>query len=218
MTRALVAGVLVAAGLYQADPAEPVRTPLLQNATVAVTHLRFAPGQRETTHTHPFPLVIVQISPGDVDIKEQDTSKRGNRPGEVWYVPAERPHSITPRQAGGNPVDLVAIALLPGRQPAPGAPATEAPPGITRATLVDNADVRVARARFEPNAREPVHTHPNDLVTVQITGGSVEMSIGPEHSLLYRDPGFVQFVPRNIQHSYASADTKPFELVSVSIK
>jgi quercetin dioxygenase-like cupin family protein len=115
-------------------------------------------------------------------------------------------------------LDLMAIGVLPTRPPAPASPPTEAPPGITRATLVDNADVRVVRVRFDPSAREPVHAHTNDLVTVQITGGSMEMSIGREHTLVYHDPGFVQFVPRNLQHSYASADTKPFEILSIAIK
>jgi quercetin dioxygenase-like cupin family protein len=218
MLRIVVAGALAAAGLYQGTGTEPVRTPVLQNATVAVTHMRFGPGTRETTHTHPFPLVLVQITAGEVEVKEQETSRRGSRAGEVWFVPAERPHSVTPRQSSGAAVDLLAIALLPTRVPAPAAPATDAPPGITRATLVDNNDVRVVRVRFDPSAREPVHTHPNDLLTVQIVGGSMEMSIGPEHTLVYHDPGFVQFVPRGMQHSYASADTKPFELLSLAIK
>jgi quercetin dioxygenase-like cupin family protein len=216
MMRTLVAGAL-AATLFQTANNEPVRTPVLQNNTIAVTHLRFAPGTREATHTNPFPVVLVQITAGEVEIKEQDTSRRGSRPGEVWFVPKDQPHSITPRSAAGM-VDLMAIGVLPTRPPAPSAPPTDAPPGITRATLVDNADVRVVRVKFDPNAREPVHTHPNDLVTVQITGGSMEMSIGREHTLVYHDPGFVQFVPRTVQHSYASADTKAFELLSISIK
>lgn len=207
----------VVAGLLQSGSSEPARTPVLQNKTVAVTHLRFAPGTREDTHSNPFPVVLVQITPGEIEIKEQDTSRRGSRAGEVWFVPADRPHSIAPRGSNG-PIDLLAIGILPTRAPAPAAPPTDAPTGITRATLVDNNDVRVVRVRFDPSAREPVHTHPNDLLTVQITGGSMEMSIGPEHTLVYHDPGFVQFVPRNMQHSYASADTKPFELLSVAIK
>jgi quercetin dioxygenase-like cupin family protein len=211
-----LAGAVVA-GLLQSGATEPARTPVLQNSTVAVTHLRFGPGAREATHTNPFPVVLVQSTPGEIEIKEQDTSRRGSRAGEVWYVPADRPHSITPRNSNGT-IDLLAIGILPARQPAPTAPATDAPAGITRATLVDNNDVRVVRVKFDPSAREPVHTHPNDLLTVQITGGSMEMSIGPEHTLVYHDPGFVQFVPRNIQHSYASADTKAFELLSVAIK
>jgi quercetin dioxygenase-like cupin family protein len=202
-----------------AQPAgnEPVRTPVAQNNTVAVTQLRFAPGTRETAHTNPFPLVLVQITPGEIEVQEQGASRRGNRAGEVWFVPANRPHAITPRQ-NSKTVDLIAIAILPTRTPAPSSPPTAAPPGITRATLLDNPDVRIVRVKFDPSAREPVHTHPNDLVTVQISGGSVETSIGAEHALSYRDPGFVQFVPRNIQHSYASADTKPFEILSVSVK
>jgi quercetin dioxygenase-like cupin family protein len=217
MMRTLVAATLAGVGLYQSGAAEPVRTPVLQNTTVAVTHLRFAQGARETTHAHPFPLLLVQITPGEVEVQEQDASRRGKGAGEVWFVPQDRPHSVTPRNAN-SPVDLIAIALLPTRVPAPAAPPTDAPPGISRSTLVDNNDVRVVRVRFDTTGREPVHTHPNDLLTIQITGGSVEMSIGPEHSLSYRDPGFVQFLPRNVQHSYASADDKPFELLSVSVK
>src|SRR5262249_34901514 len=154
----------LAAGLLQANGTEPVRTPVLQNNTVAITHLRFAPGTREATHTNPFPIVLVQITPGEIEVKEQDAARRGNRAREVWFEPKDRPHSIAPR--GSGTIDLLAIGILPTRPAAPSAPATDAPPGITRATLVDNTDVRVVRVRFDPNGREPAHTHPNDLVTV----------------------------------------------------
>jgi quercetin dioxygenase-like cupin family protein len=113
---------------------------------------------------------------------------------------------------------MLAIAIKPDRPPAPSAPATEAPPGITRATLVDNADVRVVRVWFATDGREPIHSHQNDLMTVQITQGKVEMSNGSSRSTRVCEPGFVQFLPRNVQHAYASADDQPFELLSVSIK
>jgi quercetin dioxygenase-like cupin family protein len=120
--------------------------------------------------------------------------------------------------AGTAPFELMAIAIKPTRTPASAAPPSAAPPGITRTTLVDNADVRVVRVQFAPDGREPVHTHPNDLLVVQILPGKVEILNGVDRSTGERGVGFVQFLPRDVPHAYISADTKPFELLSVSVK
>lgn len=196
---------------------EPVRTPIMQNDTVAVTRLRFGPGTREVTHSHPFPLLIVQVTAGEMSVQEQNVVRRGSRPGEVWYVPPERPHAVTMMGTAGE-VEMVAIALLPARPPAPAAPPTDAPAGITRATLVDNGNVRVVRVRFAPAAREPLHSHPNDLLTVQITRGVVEIVNGSDRTTGEREPGLVQFLPRNVPHAFISADTATFELLSIGVK
>src|SRR5262245_30185589 len=127
MLRTLVAAVLITAAFSQTDPNEPARTPVLQNKTVAVTQLHFAPGTRETTHTHPFPLVLVQLTPGEVDVRERDAAKHGNRPGEVWFIAADQPHAVTPRGNRGEAADMLAIALLPTREPALGVQAPDAP-------------------------------------------------------------------------------------------
>jgi quercetin dioxygenase-like cupin family protein len=211
----LTGGIPIAA---QINPADPVRTPVMQNETLAVTHLRFGPGTREAIHTHPFPLVLVQITAGGIAVQEQNTTKRGGKVGEVWYIPTDRSHAITTLPNLANAVDLLAIALLPGRPPAPAAPATEAPPGIMRATLVDNEVMRVVRVRFAPGAREPLHAHPNDLLTIQLTPGKVDVTMGTQHQSQEREPGYVHFVPRNVDHAYANEDTKPFELISLSVK
>jgi quercetin dioxygenase-like cupin family protein len=218
-TAAILACCASIGGAGQQQPAatDPVRTPIMQNETLAVTHLRFGPGTREPVHTHPFPIVLVQINAGEIAVQEQNQTRRGNRPGEVWYVPAERPHSVT-SQGGATAIDMLAIALLPNRPPAPAAPPTDAPAGVTRVTLVDNADMRVVRVRFTPGSREPMHAHPNDLLTVQVTRGNVEIVNGPDRSTQEREPGFVQFLPRNVQHAYTNADTKPFELISIAVK
>ena len=63
-----------------------------------------------------------------------------------------------------------------------------------------------------------MHTHPNDLVTVQLTPGRLEILEGSARTVEERPAGYVRFLPRDVPHSYVSADTKPFELVSVSIK
>ncbi len=213
----LAAAVAALTIVQAATPVAPARTPVLDNATVTVTRLRFAPGTGESVHTHAFPLLIVQLTPGVVDLTVDDMRARGPREtGVVTLVPANVPHAAV--NAGSTSFDLIAVAVKPARPPAPAAPPTDAPPGITRTTLLDNADVRVVRVQFEPGGREPVHTHPNDLLTVQLSGGQLEILNGGERTRGLRDPGSVQFLQRNVEHSYGSVDTHSFEVLSISVK
>jgi quercetin dioxygenase-like cupin family protein len=194
----------------------PERASVLDNGTVGVTRLRFARTAREAVHTHPFPVLIVLVTPGQVSVADREMLRVGSRAGEVWFIPANTPHAAANQSTGH--VEMLMVAIKTDRPPAPAAPPTQAPEGITRSTLLDNADVRVVRVRFAPDSREPLHAHPNDLLTIQISAGNVDIVNGAEHATRVREPGVVQFLPRNIQHAYASADTKPFELLSVSIK
>lgn len=213
----LAAAVAALTIVQAAVPVAPARTPVLDNATVTVTRLRFAPGTGESVHTHAFPLLIVQLTPGVVDLTVDDMRARGPREtGVVTFVPANVPHAAV--NAGSTSFDLIAVAVKPARPPAPAAPPTDAPPGITRTTLLDNADVRVVRVQFEPGGREPVHTHPNDLLTVQLSGGQLEILNGGDRTRGLRDPGSVQFLQRNVEHTYGSVDTHSFEVLSISVK
>ena len=226
MKRALLAAltvvVLAARPSTQQAPApsaqDPLRTPIMQNDTVALTHLRFRPGSRETVHTHPFPLLLIQLSAGDLDVKARDVVKRGTHAGEVWYVATNESHAVMTVASATATVDVLAIALLPSRIKAAAAPVTEAPPGVTRTTLIDNVDVRVARVRFDPGSKEPLHSHPFDLLTVQLTPGNLDLVDGSEHTTGTREPGFIKFLQRSVQHAYASLDSKAFEMLSISVK
>lgn len=208
--------VLLALALA-ATPVAPKRTTILDNATTTVTRLRFGPGTGETVHTHPFPLVIVQLTSGDVDLTVSDARGRGPRQaGLVTFVPADVPHAVV--NIGATSFDMIAIALKPTRPSAPAAPPTEAPPGITRTTLIDNSDVRLVRVQFAPGSREPAHTHPNDLVTVQLTPGRFDILIGSKRTTGRRPVGFTQFLPRDLSHAYVSNDSKQSDIISISIK
>lgn len=198
------------------------RAELLDNATVLVARLQMAPGARETIHTHPFSAVVMQLDAGDVDMTIGGDHTRARRePGFIWFIPKETPHAAV--NVGAGAFDVVTVAIKPTRTPAPAAPATDAPPGITRTTVLDNAETRVVRVQFAPGGREPVHTHPYDLLTIQLSRGRVEILAGSpsaiaDRTIADREPGFVRFLPRDVPHAYASADTGPFEILSVSIK
>lgn len=193
------------------------RTPVVDNATVEVSRFHVPPGTSELIQTETVPCLVIQVTPGDVEHTLGADQTNGPRPaGSVTFVPGGVFHKAT--NIGKAPFDLVAIRIKPTRPPAPAAPATAAPAGITRTTLIDNADVRVVRVKFAPSGREPLHTHPNDLLTVQISAGKIEILNGSDSTTGDRAPGFVQFLPRDVAHAYSSADRRTFELLSISLK
>ena len=212
-----VAGTGVVEQQVAAPPPGITRTELVNNPTVLIARLRMAPGAQEDVHTHPFSAVVVQIGEGDVDMRlgdERATSRRAH--GFVEFIPREMPHAAA--NVGQELYDVVTIAIKPDRRPGRDARASAAPPGISRATLLENAETRVTRVTFASAAREEVHTHPFDLVVVQLTPGRVEVHMGKQVSTREYSPGEVKFVPRGVPHAVANVDGRPFEILSVGVK
>jgi len=209
--------VVAASGQAPQTPPGVSRTVLVDNATVLVARLGYEAGKGETSHTHPFSAVVLQITSGIVNMTIGPDNLNARRDaGAAWFIPQNTPHYVM--NAGTDTFEQVAITIKPTRLPPPAAPPAVDVPGITRTTVIDNREARVVRVQFAAGAREPVHTHPFDLLTVQLTPGTVEIQSGSEKTSSRRAPGFAQFVPRGVQHAYASADKKPFELMSVTIK
>ena len=209
--------VLALAAMAQATPPGITRTPLVENATVMTARLRMAPGAREPVHTHPFSAVAVQLDAGEVEMRlgtKPETARRDR--GHVEFIAAEMPHAAA--NVGSTPFDIVTIAIKPDRSPGGNQAPAETPAGITRVPVLDNKDARVARVTFGPGSREPVHSHPFDLVLVQLVPGRMEVLVGGEKTVKDHAAGEVLFLPRGVPHAVSSADAQPFEVLSVGIK
>lgn len=213
--------VVLPHGAAQTPATEPppgiTRTQLLDNQTVMMARLQMAPGAREQLHTHPFSAVVVQVEPGLVEMRlgtRGETTRRDA--GHVDFIAAEMPHAAA--NAGGLAFTVVTIAIKPDRVPGGAQAPSEAPPGITRAPVLENAEARATRVRFERGAKEPIHTHPYDLVLVQLTPGTMEIEMRGVKSVRDYKPGDVVFLPRDVPHAAANVDDRAFEIVSVGIK
>ena len=201
----------------QAMPPGITRTQLLDNPTVMIARLRMAPGARETVHTHPFSAVVVQLDPGEVEMRVGTRRKTARREaGHVEFIAAEMPHAAA--NAGKAPFDIVTIALKPDRTPGGTQAASDAPPGITRRAVLDNAQARATHVTFAPGSREPVHMHPYDLVVVPLTPGRAELLLGPAETVKEYAAGDVIFLPRDVPHALSNAGTRAFEVLSVGVK
>jgi quercetin dioxygenase-like cupin family protein len=211
-------GKVVASGLQApALPAGITRAVVADNPTVLIARLGMAPGARETPHTHPFSAVVVQIGTGQVEM-ELDGKKVTERreTGHVQFIPKQLMHAAA--NVGTSLFDVVTIAIKPDRVPATTARPSEAPPGIARQVILDNDDARATNVRFTPGAREPIHSHPFDLVLVQLTPAKMEVQVGDEKTVKDYDTGAVIFLLRNVPHAVSSAHPSPFEILSVGIK
>lgn len=213
--------VLLAAAIAAQMLPGITRAQLLDNPTVMIARLTMAPGAREQVHTHPFSAVIVQLTPGDVEMRigTRPESTRKER-GTVDFIAAEMPHAAA--NVGTNAFDIVTVAIKPDRKPAGTQPPAEAPPGITRTPVLENPVTRVVNVVFAPGSREPVHTHPYDLVLVQLVPGRMEVMLGAGNdavkSVKDHAAGEVVFVPRDTPHAFASADTRRVEMLSVAVR
>ncbi|HYM25326.1 MAG TPA: hypothetical protein VEU08_19045 [Vicinamibacterales bacterium] len=217
---AVIAAALVtfaAAAVVRTGPADD-RGTLVDNASVRVMRYHLAPGATAGVAPIESPALIVQVTAGDVDLTVGSSRASGPREaGAIAYVPARtqaRARNIADRAA----TDIVVVGFKQGRVRPGAMPPVDAPPGIIRTPLLDNADTRVVRVEFSPEGREPLHTHPYDLITLQISPARVEILDGDTKTSEPREPGFTRFVPRNRQHAYASADDKRFEILSIAIK
>lgn len=172
---------------------------VLDNATVHVMRVRIPQDGAYDVRADGAPILVVTLPHGDVQMIRIGMTRRLTN-----AVPA--------------PAEFLAITIKPTRRPSDAAPPTSPPPGIERTTILETHDVRVVRVTFSPAGREPVHTHPNDLLTVQITRGRLEVFDGSRKSISAEAAGTVRFLARNVPHAYASRDARPFELLSIAIK
>jgi quercetin dioxygenase-like cupin family protein len=119
---------------------------------------------------------------------------------------------------------IAVLALAPAvgtQQPqAPSLPLGAGRPeiaGITRTILKDDAKITVTRVVFEPNAAEPPHTHPTDIMIVPVMSAPVELVNG-NSKVTSLKAGDVQFVTREVVHSVKNIGKQPFELIAITIK
>lgn len=212
------AWTLSGTGAHQAAPPPGItRTALIENSSVMMARLRMAPGAKEEVHTHPFAAVVIQLNAGDVDMRMNESHSTGRRPaGHVEFIANGVPHAAA--NVGKNPFDLVTIAIKPDRARGGEAPSSPAPDGITRTPVIDNQDARVTRVEFAPRAREPIHSHPFDLVVVPLTNARLEVRIGDRVDTREYASGEPIFLPRDVTHAVANAGDASVTIFSVGIK
>jgi quercetin dioxygenase-like cupin family protein len=192
-------------------------TPVLDNPTMAAVRLKLAPGAKEQPHTHPYPLLVIVLKAGEMEMHNgQVQSRRMRKAGDIEYVAAGVSHSAA--NGGAMPIEALAVSIKMEQPRGGTAPAAQAQPGVTRTPLLDRADIAVTRLEFEADVREPVHTHPYDLLFVPTAPGRLDVQVGDKKNVRGYGVGEAFFVPRNVPHAVANVGTSSLRLLSVRFK
>jgi quercetin dioxygenase-like cupin family protein len=85
------------------------RTTIKDDAKVAVTRVRFAPGAAEVPHTHPYDVILVPLVSGVVTVQIGDKKITSVKSGEVQFVPHDVTHFVA--NTGKTTFELIAIGV-----------------------------------------------------------------------------------------------------------
>jgi quercetin dioxygenase-like cupin family protein len=101
-----------AASFPAAQPPPPgvTRTPLLDNADVAIARVELAAGASEPVHTHPYDLLVVPVTDAEFEITIGNRrAARLRTAGEAFFVARDTPHALANLER--QTVAVVAIAV-----------------------------------------------------------------------------------------------------------
>jgi quercetin dioxygenase-like cupin family protein len=206
-----------AAGLAQ----DPVKVDaahykmLVENASVRVLKIDYAPGAKSTMHQHPdaivVPLAASKIRFGLPDGKSEDVELANE---SAMYMPAA---THNPANLGSGRVEAILIefkAAAPGKA---ALPATR--PGMAMKSLAEGPRGAAYRATADASFNEPAGAkHDYDQVVIALGAAQISLSIDGKPAKTTWARGDVQIIGRGVSHETKNAGGKPVDFVIVAIK
>jgi quercetin dioxygenase-like cupin family protein len=190
-------------------------TVVLDNPSVRVLRISYAPGDKSVMHQHPDSIVIplasskVRFTLPDGKTEDSELVK-----DSAMYSPAA---THNPTNVGTAKVDAILVEF---KGAAPGKAAIPASrSGMTIKTLAEGpratAVLSTADASF---AEPPGTTHEFDQVVIALGPSQMSLSIDGKPAKTTWARGDVQFVGRGIPHQAKNTGGKPVDMVVVAIK
>ncbi len=93
--------------------------------------------------------------------------------------------------------------------------------GVTPSTIMDTADVRVARVQLDAGATRPSHSHNEGPFHMFIPiSGPVQVFFGPEgkEEIETVSPGQVHFFKSNTPHGFKNLGSTPVTFIEIFVK
>ena len=209
----MLCGTALAQDPVKVDPAH--YKVVLENASVRVLKIEYAPGDKSTMHQHPDAIVIplsaskVRFATPDGKSVDQDMAAE-----TAMYSPAGT-HS--PSNTGTAKVDALLVEF---KAPAPGKAAISAPrAGMTMKVLAEGPRATAFRATAAATFQEPAGSkHDFDQIVIALGPGPMSLSVEGKPAKTTWARGDVQFIGRGTGHEAKNTGSKPAEFIIVAIK
>ena len=188
---------------------------LLDNPSVRVLKVDYAPGTKSTMHQHP-DSIVVPLSASKVKFNLPDgKSEDVDLPAEsAMYTPAG---THNPENIGKGRVEAVLVefkAAKPGTATIP-----TSRPSMTIKSLAEGPRAVAVRSTADASFQEPAGTkHDFDQVVIALGPTGLSLAIDGKPAKTTWARGDVQFIGRGVAHESKNTSGKPVEMVIVAIK
>jgi quercetin dioxygenase-like cupin family protein len=187
---------------------------LVDNASVRVLRINYAPGTKSTMHSHPDAILVplatskARFTMPDGKTQDMDVSKE-----TAAWTPAT---THAPANVGDTEIDAILVELK-------GAPGTAtlpaARPGLQTATLVENPRAVAIKTTAAPDFHEAAGTtHEYDQVVIALGAADMSLAVDGQAAKTKWQRGDVQFIGRGVKHESKNTSGKPIEFIIVAIK
>jgi len=188
---------------------------VLENASVRVLKITYAPGAKSVMHQHPdsivVPLVASKVRFGLPDGKTQDQELANE---SAMYTPAG---THNPTNVGTTAIDALLIefkAAAPGKATLPANRE-----GMTMKVLAEGPRALAYRTTAAPTFAEPAGTkHEYDQVVIALGPAQMSLSIDGKPAKTTWARGDAVFIGRGTAHESKNAGGKPVDYIIVAIK
>ena len=206
-------GVALAQDALKTDPAH--YKVVLENASVRILRISYAPGAKSIMHSHPdaivIPLVTSKVRFSLPDGKSQDSDLASE---SAMYTPAG---THNPANLGTGAIDALLVEF---KTAAPGKAALPTSrEGMTVKVLAESPRATAYRSTASATFAEPAGSkHDFDQVVIALGPASMSLSIDGKPAKTTWARGDVQFIGRGVAHETKNTGGKPSEMVIVAIK
>jgi quercetin dioxygenase-like cupin family protein len=209
----LWSGAVKAQDAVKADPKH--YTVVLDNPSVRVLKISYAPGEKSVMHQHPDSIVIplapskVRFTTPDGKSTDQELAK-----DSAMYTPAG---THNPANIGTGKVDAILVEF---KGAAPGTAALPASrPGMTLKTLAEGPRATAILSTADATFAEPAGSkHDFDQVVIALGPSQMSLAVDGKPAKTTWARGDVQFVGRGVAHQAKNTGAKPVDMVIVAIK
>ena len=205
-----------AAGAQDAVKADPAHYKVvLDNPSVRVLKIHYAPGEKSTMHQHPDSIVIPLVESKVRFTLPDGKSEDSTLAKESATYSAAGTHN--PANVGTNAVEALLVefkAAAPGKAALPASR-----PGMNLKVLAEGPRATAYRSTASATFAEPAGTtHDFDQVVIALAPTPMSLSIDGKPAKTNWARGDVEFVGRGVKHEAKNASGKPVDMIIVAIK